>query len=136
MPYNIAWYVEKHVVYVRYWDKLTADEFQAYLRRVEREYLDYGHSALVHIIVNTTEATSLPTLQQLASGIGKEIHPKSGWMVTLGDIHPTTKWIGEFASRLFKFRYRNFRTMPEAVTFLKEMDPTIDWSQADESVVR
>jgi hypothetical protein len=135
MPYSIAWYVPNHVVYVRYWDGLTAQEFREYLNAVEHDYLDHGHSALVHIVVDTAQATSLPTLEQLTSSIRRNIHPKSGWMLVSGVTNPATRWMGEFASKLFKFRYRSFNTLPEAMAFLKEKEPTVDWSQADESVL-
>jgi hypothetical protein len=135
MPYSVAWYVEKQVVYARYLGDLTTQEFREYLEVVERDYLDHGETPLVHILVDIAQSTSLPTLEQLTASVRRNIHPKSGWMLVTGVTNPASRWIGEFVSRLFKFRYRSFNTLPEAVAFLKEKEPTIDWAKADESAL-
>ena len=135
MPYSIAWYVERQVVFVRYTGQFTAEEFQDYLQTVERDYLDQGEGPLVHILVDISQAASTPTLKQLAAGIGRDLHPKSGWMIVIGVANPAARWIGEFVSTLFRFRYRSFSTLSDALAFLKDMDQTIDWAKADESVL-
>jgi hypothetical protein len=39
-------------------------------------------------------------------------------------------------TQMSRVRFRRFSTLEEAITFLKEQDTTINWAEADESVLQ
>ncbi len=53
----------------------------------------------------------------------------------VGQKDPLVRFASTVATNLFRAPLRTFETNSQAVAFLKTIDPAIDWSKADQSVL-
>jgi hypothetical protein len=131
----MQWYVEHQVIFVKYWGEVTLDETR---RQIEMNffYNDQSTAPLVHAIIDLSGVTKPLNMAEMAAALkGLKPHPRSGWMITVGEKDPVVRFLSSVARQLFKLRQRAFHTFEEAVEFLKGMDTTIDWNKADLTVL-
>ncbi|MCU0513645.1 MAG: hypothetical protein MUE40_13880 [Anaerolineae bacterium] len=59
-------------------------------------------------------------------------HPRGGWGVTIGAFHnPVSRMLTGIVTRIIRTRYRDVRTLTDALILLREVDDTLpnlsDW---------
>lgn len=130
MPYRLSWLVEKRVTYLEYLGELTPDELAesevantVYLAEAVPE-LGKG-LPLVHIVVDTSKATKMPTnIGQLRKIIHTNTDERIGWIVTITP-NPIFRFLTSVIVQLVGQRMRQCETITEAIAFLQDMDETL-----------
>lgn len=135
MPFQVRWYIEKQVVYVRFWGELTVEDLRA---EVEQglHYVEISDRPLVHIIIDASKVTKNLNLRELGSVMsGRKSHPRGGWTIMVGEQDILMRFLASVGRQLLKLRQRSCDTFAQAVDFLKEVDTSIDWETADNTVL-
>ncbi|RMF80926.1 MAG: hypothetical protein D6737_06520 [Chloroflexi bacterium] len=126
MAFEAKWCVDKRVVYVRYYDDVSLDDFKG-ASAAMRRYLEEGEGPLVHNIVDFSEAQTIPTHvgkgRQSLPHLG---HPKFGWTIIVKSDNPLVLMITSIMAQTVQQRYRAVDSRDEAVEFLKYVDSTIE----------
>jgi hypothetical protein len=136
MPYKVAWYVPNQVVYARMWGDVNLEEFRAFVQEMTRITLE-STASQCHAIADTRAMTSKPGLpQMIAASKSSPTTNRAGWSLTIGEINPVAGLASHLITQMTHIRHRRFTTPEEALAFLKEMDVTIAWDEADKSVLR
>ncbi len=134
MAYEVQWYIEKQIQYVRFWNELTIEDFRAELE-VSRKMMDTSDRPLVHVIIDVNDVTKSIGLKEMAMVMaGREPHPRGGWTILVGQKDAMMKFASSVGRQLLKLRQRNFDTVQEALDFLRDIDANLDWSQANDSL--
>jgi hypothetical protein len=135
VPYDIGWYIENEIIYIRYSGVTTPDELRESLVMVQ-DMIEGSHRSLVHVIGDVGEVTqAVPTKDTL--GIVRQVgsHDRSGWNIILREQSVLVKMSAALGMSIFKTRNRMFDTLEEAEAFLKEMDTTLNWDRVDRSII-
>src|SRR5262245_57571065 len=84
MAYQISWLVEGRVIHAVFTGELTIEEVENYGSDL-LTYLDSGTSALVHVLVDTSQLEKFPVnLRLLNTTLAKNFrHPKIGWSIII-----------------------------------------------------
>lgn len=135
MAYQIAWYIPDKVIYAHLTDEVSLEELNAYIDQIRQ--MMQAHPRFVHLISDARGLekypTSLATLQGMVSNLlGLE---QIGWVVTLGIDDPLLNFISTTLAKIAQVRYKSVKSIEEAKQFLKTSDTTINFAQADESVL-
>ena len=130
MPYRLSWLVEKRVTYLEYLGELTPDEL-AESEAANTVYLaeavpELGKGLpLVHIVVDTSKATKMPTnIGQLRKIIHTNTDERIGWIVTITP-NPIFRFLTSVIVQLVGQRMRQCETIAEAIAFLQDIDETL-----------
>lgn len=130
MPYRLSWFVEKRITFLEYNGEITPKELAeseaANTRYLEQAMPELGKGLpLVHILVDTTRVTKMPTnLGQLRKIIHTNTDARVGWIVTVTP-NPLLRFVSSVIVQLVGQRMRQFETLTEAVAFLQEIDETL-----------
>ncbi len=130
MPYSLNWYIPDEVIYLEYSGVVTVDELRESLL-TQQSILDSSTRPLIHVIIDTsqvTQAVAPAESMKITRTIGN--HPRSGWNLVIKESSPLIKLGVMLGTLLLKLRYRSFDTFDEAVEFLKDMYPTLNWELA------
>ncbi len=123
MAYELSWYHEQRVIYVRIWGDLTLDELRHYNTEVY-DKLDHGVSP-VHLILDVTDMKQFPpSLTALKSTAHYLSHPNLGRNVMIGG-PMLAQSFARITAQLLKLDFRTTRTMREALSLLKDGDATL-----------
>lgn len=135
MPYKIDWYIKDEVIFSEYSGVITADEVRGAMAAVN-SLTENSPRSLVHVLIDVGNVTqSLDPKQGITTLRETPPHPRSGWSIIMREHSIFAKMLIMFGASIFKARTRSFDTLEEAIRFLKEMDSTINWEQADHSLV-
>ena len=135
MPYTMGWYIKNEVLFAQCGVSLSVEEAHNLLMDVNANTAQSNHPA-VHAIFDLSKIEKPLGLLETAQALrGATAHPRVGWMVTVGEQDKLVKFSSTVARQLLRARQRSFLTIEEAIAFLKDIDSTIDWSQADDSVL-
>jgi hypothetical protein len=133
MEYLLKWFIPNRVVYVRLWGASSIEE-ASQLNAKMLEFIAAG-TPLVHFIVDDTELKVVPnSLGEMQRAMRALKNPSMGWVLTVGEVNAVMRFFGQMAAQLFRFRFRRLRTMEEALRFLRDVDQTLNWEQADQTV--
>lgn len=133
MPYEITWLIEGEVIYNRNWGAGTIEETRAIIREF-RALLELSDRPFVHYLVDNREVTSSPSLIESTKVVREEPqHPRAGWLIAVQVTNPVLHFFTDVTMQLTKQRYRSFRTIPEAVAFLMQVDDTVNWEKLPEA---
>ena len=83
-------------------------------------------TTLVHFLVDTStlqKIDNIPTTLKMVQTAPR--HPLMGWMLVIGKMNPMIKFGMDFVGLLTKSRYPCVPTMPEALSFLREIDVSL-----------
>jgi len=81
---------------------------------------------MTHFLVDTRTLQRIENIPAALKAVQSgPMHPLMGWMIVVGRMNPMVKFVLDFVGLLTKSRYRRFDTMPEGLSFLKEIDETI-----------
>lgn len=135
MAYKVQWYIEKQIIFIKFWGEIVVDDLIAQLNETAA-FIGESDRVLVHAITDLSEVTKplpMKNIPQVITSVKQ--HPHTGWVITVGEKDMMLKFASSVARQLFKMRQQTFDTLPEALAFLSQRDPTIDWHMADESVL-
>ena len=135
MAYKTQWVIQDRLVYGQLSGDMTVEDMTVFNQ--ENEAILEEGVPLVHFLIHDADLTSVPislgTLSNVLSFIKGE---NLGWVVTIGE---GSFRMGEFLSatlaRIAQVRYKRVATLQEAIDFLQPLDPTLDWDNADYSVL-
>ncbi len=103
---------------------LTTAEVQALIAEAGT-YVAQG-TPLVHFLVDTRSLQKVENVPEALKVVqGNPPHPNMGWMIVVGRMNPLVKFFLDFVGLLTRSRYRRFDTVPESLTFLKEIDGSL-----------
>jgi hypothetical protein len=133
--YSHRWLVTNHIVYSRYTGVLTRDGLRASIGEIYT-FLDQNEGSLVHVISDVSEfQKSLTVIETVRIVRERPIHPNRGWSITIGEKNPVMAMVFFITRKLLKSKRASFTNLEEALQFLAEVDPSIDWSRKQDGIV-
>lgn len=129
------WLVDKHVIFGYAYDELTNDDMAAHNDRMI-ELLDQS-KPFVHALLVTHPDTQLPTPslsagRSILSFIG---HQNLGWNVIVHNPNTIMSKLSVVLAKIARVRYCQFENFDMALSFLKEIDKSVDWDTVDMSLL-
>ncbi|MCC6612803.1 MAG: hypothetical protein IT320_04945 [Anaerolineae bacterium] len=135
MPFTSQWYVPEAVIYSRFSGQVSEEDVIRHGVALN-ELMRTSSRAAVHVLVDSSDVTKpLSFVATIKAARATPQDERIGWVVTVGEQDPMLKFISDATRQLLQLRSRNFRTRDEALDFLKSIDDTIDWSQAQGDVL-
>src|SRR4051794_25365739 len=124
MPFEVSWYQPARVVLLKTDGVLTPDDVAGIVAETGKTLID--STDLVHFLVDTRTLQRIDNIPGALKAVQSgPTHPNMGWMIVVGKMNPMVKFVLDFVGLLTKSRYRRFDTMPEGLSFLKEIDGTL-----------
>jgi hypothetical protein len=124
MPFEISWYQPQRVVLMKIEGVMTPDEVQTVVAKTTAMLNET--SVMTHFLVDTRTLQKIENIPAALKAVQSgPMHPLMGWMIVVGRMNPMVKFVLDFVGLLTKSRYRRFDTMPEGLSFLKEIDGTV-----------
>ena len=123
MPYDVLWFVEGRIVFVRMEGVSTPEEAYSFDQEI-KPYFDSAQAPEVHLIFDIRGLTQLPNIKTL-SRFQWPKHPANGWVVSYPKSNPFINLITSIVAQLFKARYCQFDTFEETLDFLQQVDSTL-----------
>jgi hypothetical protein len=124
MPFELSWYQPERVVLLKTEGVLTPEDVEGIVAGTGQSLID--STALVHFLVDTRNLQRIENIPAALKAVQSgPTHPHMGWMIVVGRMNPMVKFVLDFVGLLTKSRYRRFDTMPEGLSFLKEIDGTL-----------
>src|SRR5262249_36224454 len=97
--------------------------------------MDESDRPLVHVLIDVSGVTKSIGLKEMAIVMtGREPHPRGGWTILIGQKDAMMKFASNVGRQLLKLRQRNFEAVQEALDSLHDIDASLDWSQANDSL--
>ena len=135
MAVKTRWYIQGAVIYVKFWGETTVDDMRQFIQDAY-ELSDQSDRSLVHVIADSSRVTKGVNIKDVMKTLSNvKPHPKAGWNITIGEKDKLIRFTTDVARQLLRVRTRSFNTIDEAVTFLKDIDPSIDWDKANKMVL-
>ncbi|GEM_PF-2170316 len=136
MTVKIDWLIEGQIIY-HYWSGIGTIEDIIYVNQRTLEfYQEYPDRPLIHTIVNAVDQKNTEVgIQSGRNAMPALDHPQTGWIIMLLDNR-----IFEFVSNIMlqiktKTRFRIRKDTTEGIKFLKTVDPSINWENANWSII-
>ena len=135
MPVKTQWYVPESVIYTQFSGETTVEDMTQYIQDAYR-LSDLSSRSLIHVIADSSRVTKGVNIKEVMKTVSNvKPHPKAGWNITVGEKDKIIRFTTDVARQLLRLRTRSFDTINEAVTFLKDIDPSIDWTTIDQLVL-
>jgi hypothetical protein len=125
MPIEVSWLIPQRVVYERFSGEITLDDIRQNSELVGP--LMAEGIPLIHTIIDVTEVTSHPGLNEIRNSTPMETYDNEGWRILVGG-NAIARFIGSVILQLMQRRFRAYPTMEEAIQFLAEIDDSLDLS--------
>jgi hypothetical protein len=126
MATRIAWYTQNRVLLMRFQGDVSADELSQINRQIT-QHLDESDAQLVHLILDQRDIGGVPgNIMTLTRTMTFIQHPRLGWVLRFGEIHPTVRFMSAVVMQAASVRFRNFHTLEEALQFLSHVDVTLN----------
>ncbi|MBZ0282014.1 MAG: hypothetical protein K8L97_14845 [Anaerolineae bacterium] len=122
MPVETRWYVDKRILYQRFYGDITLEDFKQSVEAVGA-FVAEGHP-LVHAIADVLDVEKWPPLTKLSKFAPRQGFPGMGWTLIIVS-SPALRFV---TGLLVQFTMSNFRmaaTLNEALEFLTERDNTL-----------
>lgn len=134
MPYKIDWYIENEIIYHYIYGDMTGDELKQNLADL-MQTVESSPRPLVHVIADQGDVShGLSPKEMLAVLRSISLPDKLGWVILLRENSVLFKMSSAIATSLFKVRTRSFPDLEEAEAFLKAVDTTISWDNANQEI--
>ncbi|MBI1258539.1 MAG: hypothetical protein GC204_13810 [Chloroflexi bacterium] len=128
MPYRIQWYVEGRVILEEAFGDVTMEELVRFNAEVTTLIAEEG-VAPVHVIVDLSKVEKYPpSLREVLSTMRQKAPEKVGWMLIVTE-SPILRFVASTVFQIAHLKLRTFATLPQAKTFLAEMDDTVAMSR-------
>jgi hypothetical protein len=121
MPYEIKWYLEPHVIFVRISGDVTAPEIETIFKELA-QYAAQGTRPLF-VVSDLSELGRYPIN---AAEYQKAVRALAGQIDTsilIGMSSPILKFISSFLSQISKYELRMVDTMDEALVLIERLQP-------------
>jgi len=129
----LDWYIPNRIIIYRPIGKQTIQIIQ---ERNEQflKLLDEG-TAVVHILLDARYITKVPTnLLKLSNATGFLKHPAIGWIIAISS-DPLIKFLAGMLPQIGSLKRNRVMSEPaNGLAFLKEQDPSLDWSTANDNL--
>jgi hypothetical protein len=134
MAYKVAWYIERRVLYIHGPDTLSIETISQ-INDDAIKYLNTGTSR-IHMIVDARSVRVMPhNLVELRKASRLMDHILIGWIVIITS-DPVVSFIGSAVPQMLtRAHSRIVSDFDQAILFLRETDPTVDWERVDETVL-
>lgn len=131
MSFNVWWEVEKHVLYMSFSGDMSGEElYQAMQEAVEELKVNGG--PFVNVITDVRNVKRQLPMPEMMKVVRRFKAPdQMGWSIMVGNTNPILRFLGNVAGQYLGQRMRNFDTPEEAIAFLRQYDPTIEWDGKD-----
>lgn len=134
--HQAQWLVKRRVIFGYAYGELTNDEMAVHNERMI-ELLDSAEP-FVHALLVTHPDTQLPIPSLTA---GRNIlsfinHSNLGWNVIVHNPNSIMSQLSIVLAKIARVRYRQFANIDIAISFLKEIDKTVDWDTADMDLLK
>jgi len=135
MPYDMEWLVKDEVLFITVRSKLTDTEEQ---RNFFQEVVDLTMDARepFHIITDMRQQTGRMSVGDATDmAFHYSLQGKIKWVISVGDIGYKNIYLSELIAQLFGVRLLPTEKIADAIEFLRQEDPDIDWDSADYSII-
>ncbi len=128
MPFQVSWYVEKRIIYGRYYGEITLEELTE-ATDIIYDYLEETE-APAYLIADTTDVTRHPySLAALRQALRKERHPNLAWSLGVTS-NKMVRMMSGMLNQMARMQAKHFTKLEEALEFLQRLDSTLpDLSQ-------
>ena len=124
MPYRIQWYVEGRVILEEAFGDVTMEELVRFNAEVTTLIAEQG-VAPVHVIVDLSKVEKYPpSLREVLSTMRQKAPEKVGWMLIVTE-SPIMRFVASTVFQIARLKLRTFATLPQAKTFLTDMDDSV-----------
>jgi hypothetical protein len=133
--FTLGWLIPNKVAYAHLFGEHTMQD-------IERANVDFNllleeAGQNVHLIMDMRDLERMPlSLASAQATLEVARHESLSWVVSVSSDNPIIKYMGIMIVKLFRLRFRRCETMQEVIDFLASVDPSIDWSLMDRSVLR
>ena len=135
MGFSAEWYLPDKILYARNWGDTTPESVRLQVDTLDQMLTDSAAGS-IYVILDLTQVTKALNLKDFPKAFGSyKTNPKYGWMLMVGQKDPLVRFASGVATTLFKAKQRTFNSLPEAIEFLRTVDPDINWSTADPGVL-
>jgi hypothetical protein len=126
MPYHYEWLLPKRVIFCYVSGEQSMEEAQQSARELTAR-LDEGEYP-THYIADLSHNEKMPTtnikeFKELASFV---FHPNLGWVVVVGMNSSMMEYVITVVARITGVRFHPVDTPQQAITFLRQIDSTLD----------
>lgn len=129
MFYDVRWYKEPILLYVRHEGVLTPDK----IVRAEETVLNFLFDArqTVHIMIDVTRMTgvdcNLHDIEKLDIVKRVGTHPYKGWLVCFDSQNPAYAFMATVVGQRLRDNVQVVDSETEAVEFLRKLDPRLEF---------
>lgn len=126
MQYEVRWYIENEVILLRYSGVMNLEGFKASM--IELKELFRSAPGIVHSITDFTRVDKQLAYKDVIIGIrelGKT--PINGWDLSVGDLDTIAKFSMSVARTILNVKSASFKTMDEALDYLQDKAPDLQW---------
>ena len=121
MPFEVSWYLEKRVLYVRVSGIIRDDEMKPF-DDVMISYIEQGEGQLVHALSDFRDAEKMPSIRTMVRKLSFPGHPRFGWTAFFGFRNPILIMTLSVVPQVFGARFRHLNTLDQALHFLPQVD--------------
>lgn len=133
MAYEVSWLIEGQVIYTRSWGEGSEEDMRNTMTQTIT-LISSSSRPYVHVVSDNRDLTSVPSMVVLAK-VAREIPipDHAGWLVTVQTANPVLRFFTDVVTQIMGRRYRSFKTLGEALQFLKTIDETVEWDKLPEA---
>ena len=120
------WHTKDHIILVKVTGHVTIEEI-AYVIDRNIELVQASDTNAVYVIYDVADVTGLPPVGEIITQLTKM--PRDNrfkFAVYVGITHYGLNLLAGIGARFSRQLFRNFKTLDEALTFLKLCDPTLE----------
>lgn len=121
MPFRRQWLLEDRVLFVQFYDEISAVDIANVTDAHEEWLASTVRSQLIHYIVDLRQVTHYPRhISQIQTNLHTRMRD-TDWMLFVTDDF-FVKYIGDVFSKLLNYRFRHYSSVIEAYRFLQEIE--------------
>jgi len=129
MPYDLKWIIPDSVLYARFGETLSTEEFQSYMSEVNH-YIVQSPQQVIHAIVDLRNSQESPeNLKDILSILRDpqfaRMWKKTGHAIIIDNERPIMYFLTSTIGQIIKMRFRYTRNIDEALTILGNVDASI-----------
>lgn len=128
MAYKTEWLIPGEIILTNYWGEQTLEDLNANGEDMLKLYEEMGVSNTKHVVTDTRKITRALSMQDVMRYL--RTRPKDdfdGWAVTVGNTDIIIKLGMKLTHSVLGVKLNQFKTMSEALEFLKEQDNSLHW---------
>ncbi|MFP4322695.1 MAG: hypothetical protein ACLFTK_09595 [Anaerolineales bacterium] len=123
MAFTQEWILPDKIIYVAFTGELTSQQ----VSQVDvslNQALDESTASMVHIVINDSGITAMPSITSLRS-LTVASHHKLGWVVIYGNKNKGLRFTTNIATHLLGFKFMFTESYADAMQKLSDNDPSL-----------